>query len=187
MIRGTAVKQQAGGKGIRRFTSVLERSTNRLWGAHVRVPKQIASEFAGGTSRRVVCRFNGTAQHQCAILPFGNGVSVMTVNKNLRDRLGLQFGMDVEVELWKDNSKYGLPLPEEMQEVLRQDPEGNTLFHALTPGRQRTLLYMVGSAKTADKRVARAITVIHHLEANHGRINFRQLYTLLQSSRFREA
>ena len=175
-------KQDRTSKAIS-FTSVLERSTNGLWGAHVRAPGRIAAKFAGSDSRRVVCTLNDTEQHQCAILPFGNGTFVITVNKKRRDSLGLEFGMDVEVTLRKDQSKYGLPLPEELQEALRQDAEGSALFHALTPGRRRTLLYTVASAKSPDKRVARAIIVLDHLKANKGKINYRQLYLMLQSGR----
>lgn len=41
-------------------------------------------------------------------------------------------------------------MPEELEELLHQDEEGNRLFHALTPGKQRTLLYYIGAPKTAD-------------------------------------
>ena len=173
-------RKQGPARGLVRFTTVLERSDNNLWGAHVRVPSHIADKFTGTGTRRIVCTLNGSAEHQCAILPFGNGAFVVTVNKRLRDSHGLKFGDEVEVGVRKDDSKYGLPLPEELQEVLRQDAVGSTLFHALTPGRRRTLLYIVGSAKTPDKRIARSVVIMTHLKANKGKINYRQLYGMLK-------
>jgi uncharacterized protein YdeI (YjbR/CyaY-like superfamily) len=81
----------------------------------------------------------------------------------------------VDVSLRKDRSKYGLPMPEELQEVLRQDKEGERLFHALTAGKRRTLLHIVGSSRGTDRRIASALVIIRHLKINNGRINYRQL------------
>ena len=95
-----------------RFTSLLERSDNKLWGCHFRVPTNIAKRLIESNSRRVVCSLNNSAEYQCAVLHRGEGLFLITVNKKLRDRLGLGFGMEVRVGLKKDNSEYGLPMPE---------------------------------------------------------------------------
>ena len=173
-------------KAAVRFTSILERSTNKLWGCHFRVPPRIAKQLAGDKERRVLCSLNGTAGYQCAILPHGNGRFVITVNQKRREALGLDFGAKVSVTLKRDQSEYGLPLPEELEELLRQDSEGNALFHALTRGRQRTLLYIIGSAKNPEKRIERALVIVNHLKLNKGKINYRQLSVSLKSRRRRE-
>ncbi len=160
------------------FTSVLEKSGNKLWGAHFRVPGNVAKAF--GKNRRVVCTLNEKQRHQCAVLPHGKATFVITVNKGLRASLGLNFGDEIKVRLTKDHSTYGLPLPEELQELLRQDSEGNTLFEALTPGRKRTLLHIVSSVKNTDKRLQRAILIVEHLKTNKGNINYKQLYGSLK-------
>lgn len=163
-----------------RFTSILERSNNRLWGCHFDVPRRIAKQLIDGGSRRVFCRLNDSVEYQCALLPHGDGSFVIIVNKNLRVTLGLSFGMEVRVSLRKDRSEYGLPMPEELKELLRQDRKGNTLFHALTRGKQRTLLYIVGTVKNQEKRLTRAITVVDHLKANRGKINYKRLSASLK-------
>ncbi len=176
-------------KTVVRFTSTLERSTNKLWGCHFPVPNRIVEQISDGDRSgpiRVVCSLNGTAERQCAILPYGNGRFVITVNKKLRETLGLAFGMGVKVSLKKDKSEYGLPLPEELQVLLRQDAEGDRLFHALTRGRQRTLLYIIGSAKSTEKRIERALVIVDHLKANKENINYKQLSVSLRSRRRRE-
>jgi hypothetical protein len=162
------------------FTSLLERSGNRLWSCHFRVPRGIVHHLVGADSRRVICTLNASVKYQCAILPQGNGIFVITVNKKIQHSLGLAFGMQVHVCLEKDISRYGLPMPEELEELLRQDPEGRVLFHALTRGRQRTLLHIVGAVTNSDVRVARATAVIRHLRSNNGKINYRLLYTALR-------
>jgi hypothetical protein len=164
------------------FTSTLEKSHNKLWGCHFGVPRSIADKLIDGKSRRVVCTLNSSAEHQCALLPHSNGLFVITVNKKLRDTLRLTFGMTVQVSLRKDESEYGLPMPEELKELLWQDEEGYRLFHSLTAGRQRTLLYIVGQAKTPDSRIARAVVIVRHLKTNKGKINYKQLNVLIRDS-----
>jgi hypothetical protein len=157
------------------FTSVLERSDNKLWGCHFPVPKKTADELKDGDSKRVVCTLNGTETYQCAILFYKKGKPVISVNKKVRDSLRIDFGSEVEVILKKDASEYGLPLPEELSEVFRQDKEGKKVFHALTRGKQRTLIYMVGNVKDSDKRVLRSLAIVGHLKENNGKIDYRKL------------
>ena len=163
-----------------RFRGVLEISRNRLWGAHIRVPSASARKISEGSSRRVLCRLEDSLEYQTALMPSGNGSFVIRVNKKLRQRLRLEFGRPVDVVLTPDESRYGLPMPEELEVLLSQDPQGDRYFRALTLGRQRTLLHLVGSAKKVETRVKRAVAVVRHLKTNHGRIDFKQLRELMR-------
>lgn len=120
-------------------------------------------------SRRVVCTINGTESFQCALLP-SDGDFVIVVNKVKRDKLKIVDGDRIAVELKADESKYGLPMPEELREVLDQDPDGDKLFHSLTPGKQRSILYFVGKVKDIDRRIHTALIFIEHLKQNDGKI-----------------
>lgn len=162
------------------FASRLEKSTNKLWGAHVEVPAALVKKLTQGTSRRVVCKLNDTIEYQCAMLPFGDGKFVISVNKSFRDKLGLKFGDLVRASLRKDESKYGLPMPEELKELLKQDKEGGKLFHTLTLGKQRTLLYIIGKGKDSDLRIARSLIIVNHLKSNGGKINYKKLSGVLK-------
>lgn len=176
-----AVKKQQ--KRSQKFVAALERSNNKIWGSHVRVPKHIVQEVASGRSRRVICQLNGETEFQCALLPFGSGQYVISINKKLCDTLGLDEGDQVNVRMRKDDSAYGLPVPDELEELLAQDREGNRIFHALTRGKQRTLLYIIGSVKHTEKRLRRALVIVRHLKANHGTVNYRQLAAALHDPR----
>ena len=168
--------QRTGARRItRRVTATVDESRNRLWGAQVTVPDAVASRFMAAGSRRVVCTLNGTLEYQTALMPRGDGSYVLRVNKQTRTRLGLEAGSRVGVELRTDDSQYGLPLPAELEEVLRQDSEARRQFRALTPGRQRTLLHLVAVAKRAETRTVRAVAVARHLKMTRGRINYRHL------------
>lgn len=158
------------------FISIMEKFDSNLWGFHFCVSAEIGNQFVTeGNDRRVVCTLNDKEEFQCALMPKGDGNFFINVNKKLRDALKLAIGSQVSVLLKKDESEYGLPMPEELQELLLQDEEGNKLFHSLTIGKQRTLLYIVGSVKDTGKRISRALAIVNHLKANRGKIVYKKL------------
>ncbi len=128
------------------------------------------------TKRRVVCALNGQDPHQCSLTPIGQGVYVIKVNQKRIKQLALEVGQKVMVELFPDDSKYGLPMPVEMKELLDIDEEGNTLLHALPAGKLRTLLYIVGQAKDEEGRLFRSVRVLEHLKKRAGKIDYKALH-----------
>jgi uncharacterized protein YdeI (YjbR/CyaY-like superfamily) len=81
----------------------------------------------------------------------------------------------VLVELIPDTSKYGLPMPAEFEELLEQDIKGSDLFEALTDGKKRTLLFIIGKPKSPDLRIRNGIVILEHLKRNKGKIDYKQL------------
>ena len=67
-------------------------------------------------------------------------------------------------------------MPEEFTEVLNQDPDGDRLFHALSAGKQRSLIYLVSNVSDIDKRIHVALLVVAHLKDNGGKVLGDQLY-----------
>jgi len=148
------------------------------------IPAKTAEKFEKKNgSRRVVCTINGKLAFQCALLPSGERF-VIIVNKQKRDKLGIVAGQKVDVLLEEDVSKYGLPMPPEFKEVLKQDREGNKLFHALTAGKQRSVLYWVGKVKDIDRRIHTALVFVEHLKNNEGKINNETLQEELKRPMF---
>lgn len=134
----------------------------------LRVPKAKVAHFGfRGNLRRVVCTLDGTETFNCSLFP-SKGNYFITLNKKLRDKLGLKIGDFATIELVKDESKYGMPMPEEFAEVLRQDGEGRRLFDALSPGNQKLMLKLIVSARDVDKRIIRALTGIELLKRSAG-------------------
>ena len=131
--------------------------------------------------KRVVCTINGGEPFQCALLPWGELFYIIV---NQKKRVGIAAGDMVKVRLVKDESKYGLPMPEEFEEVLKQDPEGDRLFHGLTAGKQRSLLYQLSKPKDIDVRIHQALVIIEHLKENDGKIIDKKLYEELKRPMF---
>lgn len=135
----------------------------------LRVPKKKVEHFGfKGNLRRVVCSLNGGKEFNCSLFP-SRGDYFITLSKQLREKLGVDVGDSVTIELSKDESKYGMPMPEEFAEVMRQDPAGGKLFDALSPGNQRLLLKLIVMVKDVDKRIVRGLVALETLKLCDGK------------------
>lgn len=99
----------------------------------------------------------------------------INVNKEIRKKANIKLGDKCELVLKKDDSKYGLPVPEEFIELLRQDPEGEKVFHALTMGKQRSLVYIIAKPKRSETRLHKAVVILDFLKENNGALDFKAL------------
>lgn len=108
-------------------------------------------------------------------MPLGNGDWYVLMNEKLAKKLDIQIGDNVTLEIEKDTSKYGMEIPEELEELLQQDPEGEQHFHSLTPGKQRNLIYIVGNVKNSNSRLNKALAIMHHLKEFEGKLDFKIL------------
>ncbi len=166
-----------------KFKTELTRAMPESGWVFLVITREIANKFpTDGKSRRVVCQINNGEPFQCAILPWGE-IFYIIVNKKRRDAIGVEIGDTVNVTLTEDESKYGLPMPEEFKEVLNQDPEGDKLFHSLTAGKQRSILYLLGNVKDIDNRIHQALIIVEHLK-EHGKIIDKELYEELKRPMF---
>jgi uncharacterized protein YdeI (YjbR/CyaY-like superfamily) len=55
-------------------------------------------------------------------------------------------------------------MPEELSEVLCQDPDADAVFQNLTDGNKRGIIYLVTLLKTSDKRIERALIIAEKLK-----------------------
>lgn len=166
-----------------KFKTVLERSPETSGWHFLVIEKKTADKLSFKDQyKRVVCTINGGEPFQCALMPWGPKFYII-VNKKKRDALGIVAGDKVAVELVIDESKYGLPMPEEFREVLNQDAEGDRIFHSLTPGKQRSLLYLIGSVKDIDKRIHQSLLIVEHIKEN-GKVIDKILYEELKRPMF---
>lgn len=169
-----------------KFEAVMEASESKIYQTHLTVPPEIASSFLTAKAKRVVAILHVNEQiheYQCGLIPRGKGKTVIMVNKEIRSKLKIDAGSRVQVRLRTDESEYGLEMPEEFAELMRQDEEGSRLFHALTEGKQRSLIYIVSSQKKSERRIERAIVILEHLKQFHGTVHSKQLYSELNTSK----
>ncbi len=89
--------------------------------------------------------------------------------------LELMVGTEISVKLEKDDSDYGMPMPEEFEELLLMDPEADECFHKLTIGKQRSLLYIIGKPKRSETRIKKAVVVAEYLKSTGGVLDYKEL------------
>jgi len=158
-----------------KFKAKLEQLDSSVWGQHIKVPKKVSDRLLADGNKRIICKVNGEFEFHAAIMPEGKGKYFINFSKQNSKKYKLHEGQVLDIELVKDESKYGIPMPGEFQELLYQDVEGDKLFHALTPGKQRSLLHMIGTVKSPEIRIRKGLIIFNHLKSNNGKLDFRKL------------
>lgn len=167
------------------FESTLSDKNSALWGFHCLVPTAVSEFYLSKDIKRLICKINGDHQISCALTSRGDGNYLIRINKEIRKKYQLESGDTITLEVWPDESKYGMPIPEELEELLKQDPEADKLFHALTPGKQRSLLFMVGKPKSSAIRLNKALGVTEYLKTSGGKVDLRELQVFMRGFRTR--
>lgn len=73
-----------------------------------------------------------------------------------------------------------MEMPQVLEAVLEQDPDGSQHFHALTLGKQRNLIYLVSQVKNEQSQMKRSLAMMEHLRENRGELNFKMLNELIK-------
>ncbi len=164
------------------FDSPLQEFQGDLFGRHIEVPQNVAEDFLNANIKRVLLTINDYEAIHAGIMPLGGGRWFLNLNKAFCKKHGLMVGEMLHIQLSDDTSKYGMKMPEELAEILDQDEVADHYFHALTPGKQRNMIYAVSQIKSMDIRIRRALVITNHLKMNSGKIDFRKLNQEIKES-----
>ena len=110
-----------------------------------------------------------------SLFPSVNRDISILLNKEICKKLNCKIGDSLSIELKKETAKYGLPISEEMEEVLYSDPDGTVLFNKLTPGKQRTLIHIVNKIKSTNLKIERSFVIIEHIKKLNGNLDYELL------------
>ena len=154
---------------------LIKGESNLMWYYAISIPQDIAEQFISEKDKRVICTLPKGTRFHCALLPMKGAGHYILINKARRDKEGLRAGEVFEISLEKDTSEYGAPMSDEFAAVLEQDELANKLFHALTPGKQRTLIYYSDNVKSSDIKIRRALVVMEHLVEMNGDLDYKIL------------
>ncbi|GAB4236611.1 MAG: hypothetical protein Tsb0034_11310 [Ekhidna sp.] len=150
-----------------------------LWSYYLPIPKEAGNQFIEGENRRVKCTIqNGPVIHS-ALMPKGDVYSIYLKKEHMK-KYNLYEGDEVIVQLEKDVSEYGMPVPESFLELMDQDAEGYHYFKSLTMGKQRSLIHIVGKVKNVDSQLAKGLAIMHHLKEAKGALDFKRLNELIK-------
>ncbi|MFK7810525.1 MAG: YdeI/OmpD-associated family protein [Saprospiraceae bacterium] len=131
---------------------------------YIPIPDQVATKILEEFGKRVYCVINGKMSLHCAILFSKNRGYYIMVGKATMKKILVRPNEPFELEIKKDNSPYQAEVPEELTVVLETDELAAKAFDALTPGRQRTIIYHIGKAKHSETRITRALKITDFLK-----------------------
>lgn len=139
--------------------------------------------LSGANDKRVLATINDVVKIPAGLMPLGDGNYYIIVNAELRRKLNIKLGDEVQIQMQKDRSEYGMPMPESLQEVLLTDEAAKKYFEALTPGKQRSLIYIVAKVKNVDSQIYKAMVIANHLKQQKGEIESKLLMQELKMSK----
>ncbi len=164
---------------MHQFQGRLENFDFNHWSFHVAVPESISSKYIQENTRRVLVTINSHGPWHMALFK-GKNYWYILVNQDIRTKLNLQSDDILNITLEKDESEFGHELPEEFQVLMDQDEEGNAYFKALTPGKKRSLVYLVTKVKNSESRMKKSLAIMHHLRLSKGKLDFKQLNEMIK-------
>lgn len=161
---------------IIRYKTPIRRLEHLVGMHYLEVPRLIVQQLGGKFNLRLLCTVNGMLTFQGGLVALGQGDAYISINNKRLKQLGVKYGDFVSVMLQEDKSQYGMAMPEELAELLRQDEAGLKRFNQLTPGRQRYIIHYVSAVKSTQLRIDRAITLIQNLkQLPVGKESFREM------------
>lgn len=161
------------------FLGKLDKFDFNHWHFHIPIPIDIANQMMDEQHRRVLIWIKNEGPYHMALMKSKEYWYVL-VNQELRKNLELNEEINFPIKIARDHSEFGHDVPEELQVLLDQDEEGNFHFRKLTPGKQRSLIYLVTTVKNPDSRMKKSLAIIHHLKVAHGKLDFKQLNTWIK-------
>jgi hypothetical protein len=160
-----------------KFTATISRfgESEVYWTSIIIIPENVYQEMILlSPNKRIVCTINDSYTFHCAMIP-KNPFHFIMLSKDKMATLKLGINNEIKVEIVPDKSEYGLDISEELQEVLSSDPDGKILFEKLTPGKQRSLIYLINKTKNSQSRINKSFVIVDHLKRNKGTLDLKLL------------
>lgn len=126
---------------------------------YILLDQNTTATLTNNGNNRVLCRMNNQLEFHCAVMPKKEGGHFINVGSIICKKLGIQEGSKVTASFTVDDTPYQFEMPIELEEVLNTDEQANKLFHGLTSGNQRSLIYLVTQVKSSEKRIERALKI----------------------------
>jgi hypothetical protein len=153
----------------------------KLWHYHFSIPEHIWRELLPN-GKRVIVEINNDVTYPCALMNDGLGGYFININNNFRKKLKIQKGSFVTIKINSDTSTYGMPMCEELEELLVQDEEGRQYFNALQPGKQRSLIHLINKIKSAEIRLIKSVAILNYLKSSNGSFDYPALQQALRKN-----
>jgi uncharacterized protein YdeI (YjbR/CyaY-like superfamily) len=132
---------------------------------YIMLDKKTVAVLTKNNNKRAICKLNNQLEFHCAIMPKKQGGHFINVGLTICNKLKIKEGSKVSATFSIDKTEYQFEMPEELKEVLDTDQAAYKIFHSLTEGNQRGLIYLVTQVKSSDKKIERALKIVERLKS----------------------
>lgn len=145
------------------FNVLLEPIDEKMVHHLIGIPDEVAAKFVvKKAAPRIFCSVNSNPEFPCA-LNLRHGRYVIIASKQLINKNKLRLDIPFEISIRHDPDN-GLGRPEELNEVLEQDPAALNAYDALNDGHKRGYIYYVNQAKSIESRIKRALEIAEKIK-----------------------
>ena len=147
-------------KNQHKFRAIIESA--RGGGAYVRIPFDVEKVFG---KKRVPIRaaFDGE-EYQGTLVRMGEAGYILGMLKDIRSKLGKNIGDYVEVVLEEDKEERVVPVPEDLNKALEEEPRARAAHENLSYTHQKEMVLAILEAKRVETRQARITRAIEQLK-----------------------
>ena len=131
---------------------------------YIDIPHTIAEKLKPGYKKtfRVKGRLDSYSFRGIALIPMGGGDFIMTLNAEIRKKIGKRKGASVSVLIEADD-KFSIKPTKEFAECLSDEPGAESFFNSLAKSHQSYFVKWIDSAKTEPtkiKRIAQSVSAL---------------------------
>lgn len=145
------------------FTTKVDRFEGIGTWTYATVPLDCEMIFNQKSRIKVKATINSTS-FKTTLMPHGNGLHFMILNKEIRDKLKVTLGDQIEVKLEADTTSTEIIIPEDFQEVLYTNATANSFFEQLAPSHKKEYLAWISDAKKEETRQRRILQAVEKLK-----------------------
>ena len=145
------------------FSAQIERFEGEGHMHFLALPGALADEIRGQGAKRFVITVNDGVTWHCGLLGTGDGRWFVLVSKEKLKQAQTAHGGWVHVDFRVDDSKYGMAVSPDLQEMLDDDPDFLQRFDAMLPGKRRNAIHHIASAKTDGTIAKRILKLMNEL------------------------
>ncbi len=148
------------------FTVSLEKADVKgAWTIFV-VPFDVQKTFKDTGHVKVIGTINGIP-YRSIISPRGDGTHYMIVNKEIRNKAGIEAGNNVDVVMKHDTAPRTVEIPSYLEELFNKNKEAKKLFDERAYSHKKAFVHWINSAKkekTKEKRANKTIDMLYNNE-----------------------
>lgn len=131
--------------------------------AYVEFPFNVEELFGTRGQVKVKAMFDKQVEYRGSLANMGRNCHTLGLTQEIRSKLGKTFGNLVEVELERDMEVREVIIPDDVQVLLNENPEGKAYFEKLSYTHRKEYINWITSAKKEETRVNRLVAFIEKL------------------------